>query len=79
VSAAVGNSVEILANTVDGLAVTSPTGVRLALAAVDEGGNIHAIGGGLTAALIAAVIEMQHNFWAGQGHLTVVRKCEVVS
>lgn len=54
-----------------GFTVTSPDGKPARMAIVDELGNILAVGDDVSWAAWRVCVEVQENFWEGQGHLVV--------
>jgi hypothetical protein len=54
-----------------GFTVTSPDGKPAQMAIVDEQGNILAAGDDVSWAAWRVCVEVQENFWEGQGHLVV--------
>lgn len=54
-----------------GFTVTSPDGKPARMAIVDEHGNILAVGDDVSWAAWRVCVEVQENFWEGQGHLVV--------
>lgn len=54
-----------------GFTATGPDGQKARLAVVDEKGNILAAGDEVAWAAWRVCVEVQENFWEGQGHLVV--------
>ncbi|AZC37078.1 hypothetical protein [Pseudomonas chlororaphis] len=54
-----------------GFTATGPKGQAARMAIVDEHGNILAVGEDVAWAAWRVCVEVQENFWEGQGHLVV--------
>ena len=65
------NGASLKATVSTGFTVTGPEGQNARLAVVDEKGNILAAGDDVAWAAWRVCIEVQENFWEGQGHLIV--------
>jgi len=65
------NGAYMKATVSTGFTVTSPDGKPARMAIVDEHGNILAAGDDVSWAAWRVCVEVQENFWAGQGHLVV--------
>jgi len=61
----------ISATVSTGYTVTTADGKRAQLAIIDENGNVLEAGQAVAWAAWRACIEVQENFWEGQGHLVV--------
>jgi hypothetical protein len=61
----------ISATVSTGFKATGPDGIPARIAIVDEQGNILAIGNDVAWAAWRVCVEVQENFWEGQGHLVV--------
>lgn len=65
------NGASLRATVSTGFSVTGPEGQNARLAVVDEKGNILAAGDDVAWAAWRVCVEVQENFWEGQGHLVV--------
>ncbi|MEX6677961.1 hypothetical protein QWI18_18760 [Pseudomonas sp. W2Oct36] len=58
----------------EGFTCSTRAGNRLRLALVDDNGNVVAAGAEVEREAWSVCIQVQHNFWIGQGHLRVLSK-----
>ncbi|VVP08067.1 hypothetical protein PS870_03165 [Pseudomonas fluorescens] len=64
----------IQANISKGFMLTTPDGKPAQLAVIDENGSVLIAGADVAWAAWRVCIEVQENFWEGQGHLIVHTK-----
>ncbi|NWA25797.1 hypothetical protein HX866_12940 [Pseudomonas gingeri] len=65
------DGVNLSATVSTGFTATGPMGTKARMAIVDEQGNILASGDDVAWAAWRVCVEVQENFWEGQGHLVV--------
>lgn len=65
------NGAQLSANVSTGFTVRSNSGKKARMAIIDDQGNILAAGEEVAWAAWRVCVEVQENFWEGQGHLVV--------